>query len=106
MVLANGRLSERRMGRYRRWSSLYAPLLTRLTCIGASSSEDAERFLEIGARRDRIEVTGNLKYDLPSPGSDRAAIRRYSLPNRLSTTAEELQWRPSDLSVWDAWVGR
>jgi 3-deoxy-D-manno-octulosonic-acid transferase len=42
-------------------------VLENITRICAQSSVDAERFEELGARSDRITVTGNLKFDGQTP---------------------------------------
>ena len=76
VALVNARLAPERMGRYRRLRALYRPLLRTLDCIGASSAEDAERLLSLGARPGSVRVTGNLKYDLPVPVLDPTALRR------------------------------
>jgi 3-deoxy-D-manno-octulosonic-acid transferase len=73
-VVVNGRLSPSRMKRYRRFESLYGPLIRSLAAIGAQSGDDAERFLEFGVDRERIQVTGNMKYDLPAPSIDRKRL--------------------------------
>jgi len=70
VVMVNGRLSPKRMRRYRRFGSLYRPLLRSLTAVGIQSGEDAKRFLELGVPEERIVVTGNIKYDLPGPAAD------------------------------------
>lgn len=75
-VMLNARLSARRMGRYRRLGALYRPLLGGMSRIGARSELDAERLVALGAAPDRLEVTGNLKYDLPRPEVTREEIRR------------------------------
>jgi 3-deoxy-D-manno-octulosonic-acid transferase len=76
LVLLNGRLSPRRMHRYRRLARLYRPLLERVVMLGAQSDGDAERLRELGAPAGAVVVTGNVKYDLPSPRSEPAALRR------------------------------
>ncbi len=76
VAVVNGRLSQRRMSRYRRLNRLYGPLLSRLACVGAQSGHDAERFAELGVRRDVLAVTGNIKYDIPAPAIDPAQLRR------------------------------
>jgi len=81
VAVVNGRLSRRRMSRYRRLRGLYRPLLARLSRVGAQSAEDARRFVELGVRREAVEVTGNVKYDLDPPPADAAAQRRrFGLP--------------------------
>jgi len=75
VAVVNGRLSEERMTRYRRLRGLYGPLLRRLTRVGARAEADAARFIELGVDAGRVEVTGNVKYDLPVPAEGGAKIR-------------------------------
>jgi 3-deoxy-D-manno-octulosonic-acid transferase len=67
LVLASARLSMRSVGRYRRLSSLFVETLSHGILIGAQTPADAERFRAIGAPADRVQVTGNIKYDLQIP---------------------------------------
>ncbi len=62
-VLVNARLSPRLRATYHRFRLLYAPLLAALEWVAAQGPGDADHFRELGARR--VEVTGNLKFDLP-----------------------------------------
>jgi 3-deoxy-D-manno-octulosonic-acid transferase len=41
------------------------PTLARIAAIGARSAADAERFLALGASRERVQVTGDLKLEPP-----------------------------------------
>ena len=83
VVTINGRLSEHRMASYRRLAWLYRPLLSRLYAAGVRSAADARRFRELGVPADAITITGNVKYDLPTPEVDPAGLRR-----RLGLAAE------------------
>lgn len=77
-ILANGRISDRSIGRYRRARRLFAWVLSHFDRILAQSQVDATRFVEIGATADRVEVFGNSKFDHAgerlSP-EERAALR-------------------------------
>lgn len=75
VAVLNARLSPRRMRRYRRLGALYRPLLSGLGRVGAQSEADAGRYAELGVPAARIEVTGNLKYDLRPPDVDVDALR-------------------------------
>lgn len=72
-VLVNARLSPRLRSTYRRLRVLYGPLLAGFEWVAAQAPEDAEHFRSLGARK--VEVTGNLKFDLPSTRSDMALVR-------------------------------
>lgn len=69
MVLANARISEKSFPAYRRLRPLIRFALTQVSRIAAQSTADAQRFIDLGAIADRIEVTGNLKFDLSLPVS-------------------------------------
>jgi 3-deoxy-D-manno-octulosonic-acid transferase len=75
VVTVNGRISPKKMLRYRRLSGLYGPLLRSMAAIGAQSDHDARRFVELGAPPAAIQVTGNIKYDLPVPAVDEKRLR-------------------------------
>jgi len=62
VVLANARMSEKSARGYQRWRSLAAPAIRSLAAVCAQSEADAARLRELGARR--VEVTGNLKFDV------------------------------------------
>jgi 3-deoxy-D-manno-octulosonic-acid transferase len=69
VLLANARLSARSAQRYRRLASLTREALRQISVIAPQSESDAERFLTLGAQRDRVEVTGSIKFDIHLPGS-------------------------------------
>jgi 3-deoxy-D-manno-octulosonic-acid transferase len=66
LVLVNGRLSERSFPRYRRLRWFFRPLLGKFALVCARTPTDAERFRILGAGKDRVRVTGNIKYDFRS----------------------------------------
>ncbi|MDG4595253.1 MAG: lipid IV(A) 3-deoxy-D-manno-octulosonic acid transferase [Candidatus Contendobacter sp.] len=65
VLVANARLSERSARGYARMGGLTAAMLRDITLVAAQAEADAERFRALGALR--VEVTGNLKYDLTPP---------------------------------------
>jgi len=71
VIFANARISERSMARFERWKFLIGPFFESIlqwpALFLAQSSEDAARLASMGAPEDRIEVTGNLKYDSEPP---------------------------------------
>jgi 3-deoxy-D-manno-octulosonic-acid transferase len=75
VIFVNGRLSERSFGGFLRALSysggLLRGFLRRILNDAAlflmQSEEDAARLLALGAPKDRVLVTGNLKYDLAEP---------------------------------------
>jgi 3-deoxy-D-manno-octulosonic-acid transferase len=75
LVLASARLSARSVDRYRRFAALFGESLAQHVAIGAQTAEDAERFRRIGAPAERVQVTGNVKYDLEIPAGQVEAGR-------------------------------
>jgi len=63
-LLANGRLSEKSAKGYARFPGFTRSMLGNLTRVVAQYAADAERFAALGLPRERIRVTGNIKFDL------------------------------------------
>jgi 3-deoxy-D-manno-octulosonic-acid transferase len=75
LVIANARISDRSVRRYRRMASLVRETLSSNVSIGAQSAADAERFATLGAPSDTLHVTGNVKFDIEIPEAVVAAGR-------------------------------
>ena len=80
LVLANGRISDRSLPRYRALRVVVRAVLKRYERILAREPLDRDRFIAIGAPADRVEVTGNVKFDFaPETGELEFAERLESL---------------------------
>ncbi len=83
LVLANARLSPRSSRGYRRLAGLTRQTLGQLCAVGAQTSADAQRLIELGLPRSRLNITGNIKFDAPvadtAPG---LALRQRLGPDR------------------------
>lgn len=75
VLLANARMSEKSARGYARWSGLTRPALASLAAVCAQSGEDAERLRCLGAQR--VEVSGNLKFDSALDEGKRAEGRAW-----------------------------
>lgn len=91
VALANARLSERSARGYARFGKLTAPMLAELSLIAVQTQAEAQRFLDLGARPDCVEVTGSIKFDL-------------KIDAELLQRAAELrrQWQAEQRPVWIA----
>ncbi len=69
VLLANARLSERSAASYRRVARTARQMLAGVSCIAAQTRQDAARLVSLGARPDRVRVTGNTKFDVRLPAS-------------------------------------
>jgi 3-deoxy-D-manno-octulosonic-acid transferase len=67
VAIVNARISDRSRRGYRFLRSLMVPVLTNVSVFLAQTQTDRERLIEIGAPPDRVEVTGNLKFDVAAP---------------------------------------
>lgn len=67
IVIANARLSERSLRGYGPGQPLAQYAVRCARWIAAQSHSDAQRFIQLGAKPDSVEVVGNVKYDLDVP---------------------------------------
>ena len=63
LTLVNARLSPRSERRYRRFRFFVAPMFRLLDFVCVPEQQDIERWAALGIPRDRIRVTGNIKFD-------------------------------------------
>ena len=91
VALANGRLSERSARGYGRFSKLTAPMLAEMSFFAVQTEAEAQRFRDLGARPQAVEVTGSIKFDL-------------TIDPQLLQRAHELrgQWQALERPVWIA----
>jgi 3-deoxy-D-manno-octulosonic-acid transferase len=64
IAVVNGRISDRSFPRYRRFRRLFAPVLACIDLFLTQTREDAQRLCKIGADEQRVQVSGNLKFDV------------------------------------------
>jgi 3-deoxy-D-manno-octulosonic-acid transferase len=69
IAVVNGRISDRSLPNYRRFRWALRRMLVHVDLFLAQTAEDSARVQSIGAEAQRVQVTGNLKFDLglPSP---------------------------------------
>jgi 3-deoxy-D-manno-octulosonic-acid transferase len=79
VVIANGRISDRSFRGYASIRRLLAPLLEDVRLFAMQSEEDARRIVALGARPERVAVTGNLKHDVAEDAPGRRATWRALL---------------------------
>jgi len=67
LAVVNARISDRSLPGYRRWRGILSRVLDNVDLFLAQSEEDKRRLIEIGAPRERVQVSGNLKFDVKPP---------------------------------------
>jgi 3-deoxy-D-manno-octulosonic-acid transferase len=63
LVLANGRISDRSLPRYRAFAPVVGSVLRKYDRILAREETDRDRFIAIGAPGEIVEISGNVKFD-------------------------------------------
>ncbi|CAH0269162.1 3-deoxy-D-manno-octulosonic acid transferase [Pseudomonas sp. Bi123] len=91
VALANARLSEHSAKGYGRFHKLTRPMLAEMSLFAVQTEAEAQRFRDLGARPETVEVTGSIKFDL-------------TIDPQLLQRAAELrgQWQAQDRPVWIA----
>src|SRR4249919_2164095 len=65
--ILNARLSARSLRGYRVLAPIVGRALRTVRRVGAQSADDAQRFVELGAKPEQVVDLGNLKFDTPVP---------------------------------------
>ena len=81
VCLMNARLSEKSAKAYGRIAHLTREMLQGLAIIAAQGQKDAERLIALGVAKERVVVTGNIKFDLTLP--EDLAAKSKALRNLL-----------------------
>jgi len=76
IVLVNGRISNSSYKGYKSIKFIISKILKKFSLILVQSKEDSDRILDLGAEKNKISVTGNLKFDqLLEDSGNRDSIR-------------------------------
>ena len=72
----NGRISPKSFNGYNKIRLFIAPILNRYEKIFMQTVDDAERLVKLGAKADKTEIMGNLKFDI-SQNLNEGEIQKY-----------------------------
>lgn len=75
--ILNARLSARSLHGYRVLAPLISRVVRTLKRIGAQSTADGKRFVALGAAREGVVDTGNLKFDIAAPAGLADFVRTF-----------------------------
>jgi len=87
VVVANGRITERSHGRFKRLGRFASDLLDKVTVYLVQNEIYAERLGDLGVPAAKIEVTGNIKFDTLS--ADLGARRALSMRGEMGVAVGE-----------------
>ena len=92
VLLVNGRLSDRSVGRYRKFKPFMRRVLRDISFCCMQTELDRERLLSLGMDPAKVEVAGNLKYEIAAPSSIEGRTEGYRQllglsPNRFVVVA-------------------
>lgn len=91
VALANGRLSQRSARGYGHFARLTQPMLAELSLLAIQTEAEAERFRQLRARPECVQVTGSIKFDLKVDPA---------LVGRAAQLRE--QWQAGGRAIWIA----
>lgn len=64
VLIANARLSERSARGYGHFGKLTRDMLSKVSAIAAQGEDDGQRFVELGLAKERLHITGSVKFDI------------------------------------------
>lgn len=67
LYIVNARLTEKSARGYQKIPALIAPALACVKLIAAQTQDDADRFIAIGAKTEKVRKLGNIKFDVEVP---------------------------------------
>ncbi|HHW11593.1 MAG TPA: hypothetical protein GXX33_01115 [Firmicutes bacterium] len=79
VILINAAMANKTVKMYRKVPGLLKKTLQRLTFIGVQTQEERTEIIALGVTPEKIEVTGNMKFDSsakPLEGEERAALKQ------------------------------
>ncbi len=75
-ILLNGRISDRSYKRYLRVRFFIKEVLKNICLFGMQSNQDVERIINMGADKEKVERTGNLKFEHEARGISSDTIKK------------------------------
>ncbi len=65
--IINARISDRTYKSYKKLKYIFEPILKKYKSIYPQSKQDYNKFISLGAKPDKTEIMGNLKFDINQP---------------------------------------
>lgn len=106
VIAMNARLSDRSFQRLRRFSFASRAVLGGLTKVLPCSTQDAQRFLDLGVPREKVVTTGNIKLDVRIPrlsDAEKAMLRQELGVREGPVVLGSSTWPGEEAALIDAW---
>jgi 3-deoxy-D-manno-octulosonic-acid transferase len=81
LAVVNGRISPKSMKAYQILKPIMQLALNDVTSVLAQSDQDGHRFMQIGLRKEKLNVVGNLKFDTDLP-AEKPDLQRWRQQNQ------------------------
>lgn len=106
LFIINGRMSEKSTKTYRKLPSLFKPMLTNFTHICAQGERDYNNYLSLGANKNKLTLTNNIKFELKISSGElkksQKIAKDYSIENRTVLVAGSTH-EPEEQILLDAY---
>jgi len=100
VIQVNGRVSEKSVQRYGKFPSFFLWMTAPIQRFSMRSKTDAERLAQIGVSEEKIQVTGNIKFDVTSTHNEDGFHTGWSANSLVFGST-----RPGDEGpIMEAWV--
>jgi tRNA (guanine-N7-)-methyltransferase len=76
-IFVNGRISDRSLGKYKKLSTYLKNIFKNVDAFYMQTHRDAGRIIEIGATSSKVEVVGNLKFDIELTQYSEFELKEY-----------------------------
>jgi len=110
VVVANARMSDRSFGRAVRMQWIWGRVVRKPALWLMQSEEDARRLILVGAPADRVQVAGNMKYDIRAPKLSLMPewIRRVAAGRAIFVAGSTVEGVPPEeelvIGAWKQWL--
>lgn len=103
-LVINARMTDRSISGYQRVSSLFTPMLHKLTLVCAQGQRDYNNYLKLGMPAERLTLTNNIKFDIDVPSSEldnTSLSQKYNPQSKLAFLAGSTH-APEESVILDA----
>ncbi len=110
VVVANARMSDRSFARAMRMQWIWGRVMRKPALWLAQSEEDALRLVLVGVRAERLQVAGNMKYDIRAPKLSRVSerIRTVAEGRSILVAGSTVDGAPPEeelvIGAWKQWL--